>query len=54
MGQRGHEDSQEKKYAHGTGGLGLLGIWRSLVVSGRSEDGKVFAYPSLESVYNKD
>ena len=45
----------ESIYAHGTGGLGFLGIWRDLQVWGtEAHHGNVYAYPSLDSVHEKE
>ena len=47
-------ESLLRSYAHGTGGLGFLAIWRDLqVLGGGARDGQVYAYPSMDSVHDK-
>ena len=47
-------ESRLRIFAHGTGGLGFLAIWRDLQVLGReAHDGSVYAYPSMDSVHEK-
>ena len=47
-------ESLLRSYAHGTGGLGFLAIWRDLQVLGaEAHDGHVYAYPSMDSVHDK-
>ena len=50
MVRKGFEHSEGKKFAHGTGGLGFLGIWRDLAVQERDYDQKVYAYLALDLV----
>ena len=53
MVRKGFEQSEETKYAHGTGGLAFLSFWRESVVRERDNDTKAYGYPSLDTVLNQ-
>lgn len=53
MVRPGDEFSEKPKYAHGTGGLGFLRIWKDLVVQERISDNKVYAFRTLDEVLER-
>ena len=53
MVRKGFEHSEGRKYAHGTGGLAFLRIWRDLAVQERDYDKKVYADLALDSVLDQ-